>query len=114
VIDATGLVEDASEHDVVAGLVAHTDATVNRFGGVAVEPSFEVRGTRSGNGRLYASGSMTRGAHLAPVDSFAGLSHAALEICDDLAHTGFSPRITATRSLRSWWRWARNMQVAVE
>jgi hypothetical protein len=113
VIDATGLIEDASGHDLVSDLIERTNVTVNRFGGVDVEPNFEVCGTRSGTGRLYASGSMTRGAHLAPVDSFAGLSHAALEICDDLAEIGFSPRMTATRSLRGWWRWVRNLQVAV-
>ena len=35
---------------------------------------------RSGAGRLYASGAATLGGALAPVDSFWGLMHAAMEI----------------------------------
>lgn len=107
VIDATGLEGEIRDHRLLADLVDCGGAGTNAYGRLDVEPSFEVRGTRSGSGRLYASGSITLGGYLAPVDSFWGLSHAALEISDDLARIGFSPRIGVGRSVAGWWRWVR-------
>lgn len=106
VIDATGLEGDISEHGLLADLLAHGGAARNPLGRLDVDRCFEVRGTRSGDGRIYASGPITLGGYLAPVDSFWGLEHAALEICDDLARQGFCPRIGVRGSLVGWWRWA--------
>ncbi|HEX9336553.1 MAG TPA: hypothetical protein VF892_11735, partial [Pseudonocardiaceae bacterium] len=71
---------------------------------------FDVRGTDQDNGRIYASGVITQGGYLAPVDSFWGFSHAALLICDDLARQGFCPRLGVTRSMAGWLRWLRGAQ----
>lgn len=108
VIDATGLQADPTTHPLYADLVARSGARRNPKGRLAVEPSFEVTGTRSGSGRLYASGAMTLGGHYAGVDSFLGLQYAALRIADDLAETGALPRIGPLRSARGWLGWARN------
>jgi hypothetical protein len=81
------------------------------MGRLDVERSFELRGTRSGTGRLYASGSMTLGGYYAGVDSFLGLQYAALQICDDLASTGWCRRLGVGRSTAQWLRWARNKPV---
>ena len=51
---------------------------------------------------------MTLGGPYAGVDSFLGLQYGALQIADDLAGIGFAPRLGVGRSLRQWWRWARN------
>jgi hypothetical protein len=56
---------------------------------------------------MYASGVITRGGYLAPVDSFWGFSHAALLICDDLARRGFCRRLGVTRSVTGWLKWLR-------
>ncbi len=108
IIDATGLLARLDEHRLMADLMAHTGADKNPYGRLDVEPNFEVRGTASGPGRLYASGSMTLGGYYAGVDSFLGLQYAALRAADDLATHGFGRRIGPGRSIRQWWRWARN------
>lgn len=108
VIDATGLQADPTTHPLYADLVARSGGRRNPKGRLAVEPSFEVTGTRSGSGRLYASGAMTLGGHYAGVDSFLGLQYAALRIADDLAEAGALPRLGPIRSARGWLGWARN------
>jgi hypothetical protein len=110
VIDATGLEDHAGSHELLQDLVDHCGAYLNALGRLEVTPTFEVRGTRNPPGRLYASGAMTLGGSYAPVDSFLGLQHAALCICDDLADLEFCGRIGIARSARQWWRWARNRQ----
>lgn len=107
VIDATGLEGGITDHRVLADLL-DCGAGTNPVGRLDVSPHFEVRGMRSGDGRIYASGSITLGGYLAPVDSFWGLTHAGLEICDELAALGFCPRIGVRRSVAGWWRWMRN------
>lgn len=106
-IDCTGLDPGVRRHAVLADLLDHGGAAPNAMGRLDVDPHFVVRGTGSGAGRLYASGAMTLGGYLAPVDSFWGFSHAALEICDDLARQGFCRRIGLVRSLTGWWAWTR-------
>jgi hypothetical protein len=108
VIDATGLQADLAENPMLADLLAHSGATRNPSGRLEVDRSFEVTGTRSGRGRLYATGAMTLGGPYAGVDSFLGLQYGALQIADSLAAVGFAPRFGALRSMRQWWRWARN------
>ncbi len=108
VIDCTGLESDIGEQRVLADLLQHTGASRNPLGRLDVEPSFEVRGTRSGRGRLYASGAATHGGYLPGVDTFLGLQIAAQEICDDLTEDGFVGRLGPLTSVRQWLRWIRN------
>ncbi len=109
IIDATGLEGNIEDHRVLNDLLQHTPAGKNPKGRLDCERSFEVRGTRSGPGRMYASGSMTLGAYYATVDSFLGLQYSGLRIADDLAEVGFCRRIGTARSIAQWWRWARNV-----
>jgi hypothetical protein len=111
VIDATGLDPDIRQHSLLADLLDHCGARPNPLGRLDVEPDFEVRGTRSGPGRIYASGASTLGGYLAPVDSFWGLSHAAIEICDALARNDLCRKIGPVRSTRQWLRWIRNVTI---
>ncbi len=108
IIDATGLEADVSEHRVLSDLLEHGGAGRNPKGRLDVERTFEVRGLRSGSGRVYASGSPAVGGYFAANDSFLGLQYAALEIADDLAAQGFAHRIGPARSMGEWWRWLRN------
>lgn len=106
VIDCAGLESDITEQRILADLLKHSGASRNPLGRLDVEPTFEVRGTRSGRGRLYASGAATHGGYLPGVDTFLGLQIAAQEIADDLTSDGFCRRLGPTRSVRQWLRWA--------
>lgn len=108
IIDSTGLEARLTDHRLMADLLEHGGAGTNPKGRLDVDPTFEVRGTRSESGRMYASGSITLGGYYAGVDSFLGLQYAALQIADDLAHLGFCRHIGPGRSIAQWWRWARN------
>jgi hypothetical protein len=107
VIDATGLDGDVSGHALLTDLLEHSGVRPGPLGRLDVSPRFEVRGTRSGAGRVYASGPLALGGYLGPVDSFWGLVYAAIAIADDLAEQGFCRRVGPVRSVRSWWRWMR-------
>jgi hypothetical protein len=109
-IDATGLDDDMQKHSLIADLLEHGGAALNPLGRLAVEPNFELRGMRSGKGRMYATGVATLGGALAPVDSFWGLTHAAMEITDDLAELGTCEFPGVLRSMTQWWRWMRNQR----
>lgn len=109
VIDATGLVADVRANEVLAELLDHCGAGLNPLGRLAVSPTFELDGTRSEDGRMHASGSITLGGPYAPVDSFLGLQYCALTIAEELASLGFCRRLTPGRSLRQWWRWSRGL-----
>ncbi len=109
IVDATGLEADIEEHRVLADLLRYGGARKNPKGRLDVERDFVVRGTESGDGRLYASGSITLGGYYAGVDSFLGLQYASLRIADSLASQGFGTRIGPVRSVTQWWRWARNL-----
>jgi hypothetical protein len=111
VIDCTGLEADIREHRVLGDLLDHSGAGRNPLGRLDVERDFEVRGTRSEPGKLYASGSATLGGYFPGVDTFLGLQIAAQEITDDLARRGFCPKIGPLRSIGQWWRWVRNRPV---
>ncbi|MDF6100344.1 hypothetical protein [Gordonia hongkongensis] len=111
VIDCTGLEADVREHRLLRDLLDHTGAGINPVGRMDVERDFELKGTRSGNGKLYASGSATLGGYFPGVDTFLGLQIAALEIVDDLARQGFCRRLTPWRSTAQWWRWMNNKGV---
>lgn len=111
VIDCTGLSADIDEHRVLADLLEHGGARRNPLGRLEVERHFEVKGTASGNGALYASGATTLGGYFPGVDTFLGLQIAAQEIVDDLARRGWCARIGPLRSLSQWFKWATNQPV---
>src|ERR1017187_4333954 len=110
VIDCTGLEADIAEHRVLADLLEHSGAGRNPLGRLDVERTFELRGSASGPGVLYASGATTLGGYFPGVDTFLGLQVAAQEIADDLARRGFCPRIGTFRSITQWLRWTRDQQ----
>ena len=107
VIDATGLDPDLRRHPFLA-TIEDLGVTTNQLGGLVIGPDFDVLGADSGAGRLYASGIVARGGHLAPADSFAGLQLAALAIADSLARQGLGTPLRFTRSVVEWWHWMRN------
>ena len=111
IIDATGLEAGIEEHRVLRDLLQFGGARKNIKGRLDVERDFTVRGTQSGTGRLYASGSITLGGYYAGVDSFLGLHYAALRIADSLAENGFGKKIGPLRSTSQWWKWARNKPI---
>jgi hypothetical protein len=106
VIDCTGLEADIAEHRVLADLLVHGGAGRNPLGRLEVERHFEVKGTASGDGALYASGATTLGGYFPGVDTFLGLQIAAQEIADDLARRGWCRKIGPVRSTAQWLRWA--------
>jgi hypothetical protein len=110
VIDCTGLEADISEHRMLADLFEHSGARRNPLGRLDVERTFELRGTGSGAGTIYASGASTLGGYFPGVDTFLGLQIAAQEITDDLARRGFCRKIGPGRSVQQWLRWARGRQ----
>jgi hypothetical protein len=110
VIDCTGLEADICEHRVLADLLEHSGAGRNPKGRLDVERTFELRGTGSGAGVIYASGASTLGGYFPGVDTFLGLQIAAQEITDDLARRGFCKKIGPARSVRQWLRWASGKQ----
>lgn len=105
IIDCTGLEADIAEHRLLKDLLEHSGAGRNPVGRLDVERDFELRGTRSGNGKLYASGATTLGGYFPGVDTFLGLQVAAQEIQADLAKQGFSKRIGPLRSTSQWFKW---------
>lgn len=111
VIDCTGLEADITEHRLLADLLEHGGAGRNPLGRLDVERTCEVRGTRSGPGRMYAVGAATLGGYFPGVDTFLGLQICAQEITDDLAREGFCARLGVRRSTSQWWRWARNRAI---
>ncbi|MEO3782958.1 hypothetical protein ABGB12_06505 [Actinocorallia sp. B10E7] len=111
IIDCTGLEADISEHRVLDDLLRHSGAHRNPVNRLEVERHFEVKGTASGDGALYASGTATLGGYFPGVDTFLGLQIAAQEIADDLARRGFCKRLGPIRSTSQWLRWARNKGV---
>jgi hypothetical protein len=110
VIDCTGLEADVSEHRVLNDLLEHSGAGRNPVGRLDVERDFELRGTASPPGVMYASGAATLGGYFPGVDTFLGLQIAAQEITDDLARRRFCRKIGPARSLGQWLRWAGNRE----
>lgn len=108
VIDCTGLEADIREHRLYADLFDHSGAQRNVLGRLDTERTFEVRGTQSAPGTIYAAGSMTLGNYFAGIDTFLGLQYAAVRIMDDLASRGFVKKIGPLRSSSQWWKWARH------
>jgi hypothetical protein len=111
IIDCTGLQADITEHRVIDDLLKFSGAGRNPVGRLDVERTFEVKGTASGDGALYASGTATLGGYFPGVDTFLGLQIAAQEIADDLAKRKFVRKMGPLRSTAQWLKWARNKAV---
>jgi hypothetical protein len=105
IVDATGLEADITEHRLLKDLFDMTGAQRNPYGKMQVEISFEVTGTRNGDGLLFASGSATLGGPYATVDSFLGLQYQALRIAQELAKYGFGKKLGVGRSISQWFKW---------
>jgi hypothetical protein len=111
IIDCTGLRPEISRHRILDDLLTHGGASRNPLGGLDVERHFEVRGTASGRGVVYASGVATAGGYFPGVDTFLGLQIAAQEITEDLARRGFVQPLTAGRSMSQWLKWMFNKKI---
>ncbi|NUT37612.1 MAG: hypothetical protein HOV79_31595 [Hamadaea sp.] len=111
IIDCTGLEADVAEHRILADLLEHGGASRNPLGRLEVERHFEVKGTASGDGALYASGAITLGGYFPGVDTFLGLQIAAQEIADDLARRGWCRRLGPVRSTVEWVKWLTGRRV---
>jgi hypothetical protein len=111
IIDCTGLEADIAEHRIFDDLLKFSGAYRNPVGRLEVERHFEVKGTASGDGVLYASGSATLGGYFPGVDTFLGLQVAAQEIADDLARRGFCRKMGPLRSTSQWFKWAFNTPI---
>jgi hypothetical protein len=111
IIDCTGLEADIADHRLLNDLLTNGGAGRNPLGRLEVERTFEVKGTASGDGALYASGTATLGGYFPGVDTFLGLQVAAQEIADDLARRGWAPRLGPLRSTAQWIRWILNRPV---
>lgn len=109
-IDCTGLRGEAAHHPLLADLLDHDLARTNAISRLEVDEHFEVREARNGPARLYATGAMTLGSRIGPVDSFWGLTQAALCVCDDLAGQDFCARMGIRRSISGWYRWVTGRQ----
>jgi hypothetical protein len=105
-IDATGLECGVAEHPLLSSMAGSGLVAVNPLGRLAVDASFAADRHPAG-GVLYASGPVTLGGPVAPVDSFWGLTEAAWRIVGELSVRGDLRRITPARSIAAWWRWAR-------
>ena len=109
VVDCTGLRFSLAESPLLADLTETSGVGRNPLGGLDVGRHCELRGVDDDHGRVYASGVISQGGYLAPVDSFWGFTHAALLICDDLARQGFCPRLGMARSVLGWMKWLRGV-----
>ena len=110
VIDCTGLEADIAEHRVLADLIEHSGAGRNVLDRLDVERTFEVRGTRSPPGRMYATGAATLGGYFPGVDTFLGLQLATREVVDDIVELGLVRRMGSARSMAQWARWTRGVE----
>lgn len=111
IIDCTGLIGKPQDHRLLGDLMTHSGAGENVLGRLDCDPSFEVRGTQSAPGKIYASGAPTAGSYFGGVDSFLGLQYTAQQIYLDLVKTGFCKKIGSGRSFSHWLKWVNNTTI---
>ncbi|HEX5119705.1 MAG TPA: hypothetical protein VFW65_31340 [Pseudonocardiaceae bacterium] len=111
VVDCTGLDGDVAEHRVLGDLLKHGGARRNPLGRLDVEPTFELRGSANGPGRVYVTGAASYGGYFPGVDTFLGLQISAQEVIDHLAHRGLCRKMGPMRSTIEWLKWARGRQI---
>ncbi|MFQ5615854.1 MAG: FHA domain-containing protein, partial [Anaerolineales bacterium] len=109
IIDATGMAARLESNPLLKDLVEHYSLPRSVKMRLKVSPEFEIAEMRNGDGRMFASGSITLGAPFAPVDSFLGLQYSAQRAVDHLARCKAPGvrRLTPLRSIQQWLRWAR-------
>ncbi len=113
-IDCTGLDARAGQHELISGIFLDGLAQANGLGRLRTDARFRVNRSGAGSdgtggGALFASGAMTLGGPLAPVDSYWGMMHAAWDIADALGEAGHLQPLGAMRSVRQWTRWMRGV-----
>lgn len=111
IIDCTGLEATIDSNALLKDMVDMYHLERNPKGRLKVNSDFEAPGMMNGYGHFYASGAMTLGGPLAPVDSFLGLQFAAMRSVDALAklHAPGLRRLNALRSFIQWTRWVRGV-----
>jgi hypothetical protein len=111
VIDCTGLDGDVAEHKVLSDLLRYGGAGRNPLGRLDVERSFELRGSASGEGRIYVTGAASYGGYFPGVDTFLGLDISAQEVVDDIARRGYCRHMGPVRSTVEWLKWVAGRQI---
>jgi hypothetical protein len=106
-IDCTGLAAPVAADPLLSSLVRSGLATTNGLDRLHVDSHFEIPQAREPQGAIFATGALTMGSRIGPVDSFWGLQAAAIRVCDRLADLGFCDHIGIRRSVGGWWRWMR-------
>ncbi|HEU5199315.1 MAG TPA: FHA domain-containing protein [Ktedonobacterales bacterium] len=111
IIDCTGLEATIDSNALLKDMVDMYHLERNPKGRLKVTGDFEAPGMLNGYGHFYASGAMTLGGPLAPVDSFLGLQFAAMRSVDALArlHAPGLRRLNGLRSFIQWTRWVRGV-----
>ena len=111
IIDCTGLEATIDSNPLLKDMVDTYQLQRSVKGRLKVSSDFEVAGMMNGYGHFYASGAMTLGGPLAPVDSFLGLQFAAMRSVDALArlHAPGLRRLNGLRSFIQWTRWVRGV-----
>ncbi len=112
IIDATGLEATLDNNPLLKDMVAHYKLPRNVKNRLDVDENFEVGKMQNGEGRLFATGSITLGSPFAPVDSFLGLQYAAQRSADRLVEAG-EPGLRKMGMLHSfgqWLRWLRGVR----
>lgn len=111
VIDCTGLDGDVAEHRVLRDLLEHGGAQRNPLNRLDVERSFELRGSGSGEGRVYVTGAASFGGYFPGVDTFLGLQISAQEVIDDIARRGYCRRLGPVGSTIGWLKWLAGRRI---
>jgi hypothetical protein len=122
-IDCTGLIGDILRSPFLNDLVGAYNLPRNAViregrdgkesrtaAGLYVTDHFEIDSLRNGEGRVWASGTITTGGPYLAVDSFLGLQYAAFRSVEEMprARTRGVRRLGALRSTGQWARWALN------
>jgi hypothetical protein len=122
-VDCTGLIGDILRSPFLADLVGAYNLPRNAVvregrdgketrtaAGFYVTDHFEIDSLRNGEGRIWASGTITTGGPYLAVDSFLGLQYAAFRSVEAMTRerTKGIRRLGALRSVGQWARWAVN------
>lgn len=111
IIDCTGLVAEISVDPLLNDMITHYSLQLNKRKRLHVSNDFMVTGMENGEGKMFASGTLTLGGPYAPVDSFLGLQYAAQRSVDTLtSHNAPGLRyLNGLRSVRQWLRWVQGV-----
>lgn len=122
-VDCTGLIGDILRSPFLADLVGAYNLPRNAIigkgrdgretrsaAGLYVTDNFEIDSLRNGEGRVWASGTITSGGPYLAVDSFLGLQFAAFRSVEEMTRDRARGirRLGPLRSTGQWARWALN------